>query len=502
MNLASVVRNVGSSYAGAAVNGAVLLVLTPLVVRMLGTAEYGIWVLASALGSYFGFLNAGSGAAGVRAVASLEATGKRGETSRALGSIFRIYLAAGVVAAAGLATVSFLALDRFRIAPERVGEARALLLLIAANFLVSFPLGLTRSALAGLHRFGILNGVEVGCGLFRFVVSAAVLLAGFGLVALGAVQLVSSVAGHAIRWLALRRIAPHLSLTGGREWAGLVPGVPAFSALAFGTESLRTLFDNADLLILGFLAGPPGVAAFGVALTLASLGSKVLQPLTGVFFPLASRMEALGQRDESARALTVATRVNLALSIPVVSLLLVDGDAYLRLWIGEALPGSATALRILAVLHLVSAASTAAGTYLFGAGRVGVLLKAETVRYALNLALAFPAYRWLGLPGVAAGTLLSVAVVDLVVMAGPTCRATGLPRGSFLARSVGAPVLAGLPVLLVLAVWRGVAPDPSPGLLALRAATGLAGFGLVVAISAAFREERKLAGKAMAEVIR
>jgi len=76
VSVARVVRNIGSGYAGAGVNGLVLLLLTPLVIRHLGPGDYGIWVLASAIGSYLGFLNAGSGAVGVRAVASLAGTGR------------------------------------------------------------------------------------------------------------------------------------------------------------------------------------------------------------------------------------------------------------------------------------------------------------------------------------------------------------------------------------------------------------------------------------------
>ena len=102
MSVSRVARNIGSGYAGAAVNGVVLLLLTPLVVRHLSPRAYGIWVLATAIGSYLGFLNAGSGAACVRAVARLAGTGRIGEASRDVGSIFRIYLIVGIFAAGAL----------------------------------------------------------------------------------------------------------------------------------------------------------------------------------------------------------------------------------------------------------------------------------------------------------------------------------------------------------------------------------------------------------------
>src|SRR5207249_6121841 len=116
-----------------------------------GSGDYGIWMLTSAIGSCLGFLNAGSGAAAVRSVASLAGTGRAAEASREVGSVLRIYLAVGIVACGALMLVAFTALDRFRVPLDRLPEARLLLVLIAVNFLISFPMGVTRSVLSGLH---------------------------------------------------------------------------------------------------------------------------------------------------------------------------------------------------------------------------------------------------------------------------------------------------------------------------------------------------------------
>jgi O-antigen/teichoic acid export membrane protein len=502
VSVVRVIRNIGSGYAGAAVNGVALLLLTPLVIRHLGAGDYGIWVLTTAIGGTLGFLNAGSGAAGVRSVASLAGTGRLAEASRELGSIFRIYLVVGILACGTLSLVAFTALDRFRVPRERQGEARVLLVLIALNFLVSFPMGVTRSVLAGLHRFQLLNSVEMGTAAFRLGATAALLQAGFGLVALGAVQLASSLLGHAARAVAIRRVAPGIHLTGGPGWEGMVQGVSVFSALSFGYESLRTLFDNADLLLLGILAGPEAVGLFGVALTLASLISKGLQPVSGVLFPMASQMEALGRREESARLLEVGTRVNLALGLPIVTLLAVDGGEALRIWVGEGFQKSASILAVLALANLAAASSLAATTLLFGSGRVGALLRAEAFRYVMNLALVLLLYRWLGVIGAALATLFSILLVDLYLVTKRACPWVGLPPGAFLMKSVAGPLLSGIPVVILMVAWKRLSPDPALPMLVLRWAACLGAFALVYAVSGTFREERRLAGKAWAEVFR
>src|SRR2546428_7030972 len=140
MSVSRVARNIGSGYAGAAVNGMVLLLLTPLVVRHLSPRGYGIWVLATAIGSYLGFLNAGSGAAGVRAVARLAGTGRIGEASRDIGSIFPIFLAVGVFASGALIVLSFTTLGFFHLPTAEQAEGRAPPIPIALNLLVFLSL--------------------------------------------------------------------------------------------------------------------------------------------------------------------------------------------------------------------------------------------------------------------------------------------------------------------------------------------------------------------------
>src|SRR6266850_1800317 len=233
MSVSRVARNIGSGYAGAAVNGVVMLLLTPLVVRHLSPRAYGIWVLSTAIGSYLGFLNAGSGAAGVRAVARLAGSGRIGDASRDIGSIFRIYLAVGVFASCALTILSFTTLDFFHVPAAEQAEARALLILIAINFLVSFPFGVTRSVLAGLHRFQELNAVEIVWALSRLGATFFLLSTGHGLLSLGSTQLATSIAGHLTRWLVIRRVAADLrrSLPDGLRDGGLGPalgiGAPA-----------------------------------------------------------------------------------------------------------------------------------------------------------------------------------------------------------------------------------------------------------------------------------
>ena len=67
---------------------------------------------------------------------------------------------------------------------------------------------------------------------------------------------------------------------------------------------------------------------------------------------------------------------------------------------------------------------------------------------------------------------------------------------------MGAPVLATLPWMILLAAWKSVAPAPSLPAMALRVVVSLAGFALIYTVAGAFREERRLVGQVWAEAVR
>jgi len=150
----------------------------------------------------------------------------------------------------------------------------------------------------------------------------------------------------------------------------------------------------------------------------------------------------------------------------------------------------------------MSAASLTSSTLLFGSGRVGVLLGAETARYALNLVLVLVLYRSFGLIGVALGTLVSIVVIDAAIVILRASRWAGLDAAGFLLRSLGAPILPAIPLIGLLAAWKSISPTPSIPTVSLRIFVSLAGFGLIYCVAGAFREERQLVGRAWVEATR
>ena len=56
---AKIISNIRSNWVGYAVNAAVTMLLTPFVLRQLGEARYGVWILTMSIFGYYGLLDLG-----------------------------------------------------------------------------------------------------------------------------------------------------------------------------------------------------------------------------------------------------------------------------------------------------------------------------------------------------------------------------------------------------------------------------------------------------------
>ena len=90
-------------------------------------------------------------------------------------------------------------------------------------------------------------------------------------------------------------------------------------------------------------------------------------------------------------------------------------------------------------------------------------------------------------------------VADAGIVILRASRWAGLDTSDFLIRSMGAPILATLPLMILLAAWRSVSPAPTLPTVTLRVVVCLSGFGLIYAVAGAFREERRLVVQAWVE---
>lgn len=419
-------RTVTSSYIRTVAQAAVALVLTPVLVHGLGKTEYGIWTLVLSLALYLELFEFGLGAATVKSVAEDEARGDRERTHRSIATSFWMLAVPGVAALAFGGAIAAAFPLVFDIPDTSEGATRILVLLIALDLAISIPSDTFGNTLMALQRYDLIN-VTLIVVLFAQATAWAVVIAlDGGLVALGIVTVVLSLAGQLSRFLIVRRLVPGISLSPrlvDRERVRPLAGLSVWYALA---ELSTLVIARLDVVVVGLVIGVPEAAVYAVGQKLAFLARQAIDPIVLTFFPHASELAARHEREALRSAILTGTRVSMAVAGPITITLGLLAEPALRVWVGDDFAEGSLVVVYLAAAAAVSALTRTGFEMLQGAGIARPAALVSVFEATLNLSLSIVLGRAMGLEGVALATLIAASIAHLGILVPYLGRAFGM----------------------------------------------------------------------------
>src|SRR5688572_26283011 len=197
-----------SNFAGRFTTAGIWFVLTPFVLAHLEPSGYALWVLMAAVASYGSLLDFGLGGAVVKYVAEHVARGERDAARTLIASARWLFLGLAVALFAlsiVLAPVIAALLD---VPLEDRQTARWLVIVTGAYMGLMIAYAPAVSVLRGLQRHDLFNGVQMAGSILLAASTVLVLRAGWGVVAMVALNIPVNIAmGMASTYLC-RRAAP------------------------------------------------------------------------------------------------------------------------------------------------------------------------------------------------------------------------------------------------------------------------------------------------------
>ncbi len=228
-----VLRNTLSNIAGKVVILGVWFFLTPFLIHQLGASDYGLWILISSLVAYGSLLDFGIANAITKYVAQYQAEGRIEQAHSLVATALWLYLALGLFAIMMGALLAPLVPALLSLPPRQAAMVTGLTFLSALGLGVSLPSATTIAVLRGLHRFDLANVVGIfGMTLFT-AATVGVLLAGYGLLGMVAVNVpVTLITQIPAVWL-IHRTAPELGFGLRGASRTLLKTVSSFSSILF-----------------------------------------------------------------------------------------------------------------------------------------------------------------------------------------------------------------------------------------------------------------------------
>ena len=453
-----ILRNAASGYLRVLTTVAVGFLVTPLMVRELGVANYGLWVLIQAITAYFMNLDLGLRRALIHETAIRRARGEEDSIPEATGPFFLIFVAIGVLVCLLTLLVSALLPYLFNLAPESVETGRFLLLVLGITWALQFPSNAAVGVLLGYERYDGTNALEVTARVAQGAATAVALLNGAGVEAL-AIILAGTEGTKAVANVVLAyRVVPGFGISiRNADWARLRSATKR-SMSFFVNASNGMMTSRADELMIGAFMTVGAVGVYGVGLRVVNLTRTFGGQLDEVLMPVLARLTDTRQgRRELGAVMLKATRVTAGLATSITLVLVVFGEPFLKLWIGSEVEEAYYPLVILAVMSYFAMIQGLNVRILLASEQHKATSLLTLATMVLNVVLSLVLIQRFGLIGVAAGSLIAVSAPAIVrIQMG--CRVAGLSPWRFvfsgLMPSLAPALVAGLAGFALQEVWR------------------------------------------------
>jgi O-antigen/teichoic acid export membrane protein len=427
-------HNTAANYTGSFIVLGIGFLLTPLLVRSLGATQYGIWVLVGSLTAYFQLLDVGLSASLVRYVAYSIAQNRESELSDLASTVFALYLGLAAIAGLLMLALASSAPALFNLPPQDTSLATQTFILISINFMIALPTSLYHAILVGYQRIDLNNIANVVAQTVEAVLIVILLGRGYGLLAVAAISIFSTLVLAGGRLYFVRRMAPTLRFSLRRFQPALARQIFGYSAAVFVSQVAGLVLLRTDVIILGFFYPVETITAYALPYKLANTLGVLAAPLAAVFFPAYAEMQGRLDRERLRQLYVEGGKVNALLCTLMLVFLLAVGVDILALWIGPEYQGAGPILYPLAVFFAILAVTRSGGNLLVATGKAKLRMFVALLQIILNLGLCITfAARWAG-PGLAAANAISMLVVHGLIMLPLVHRELGLSHRLVLRR--------------------------------------------------------------------
>lgn len=410
-------------------------------------------MLIGSLTGYLGLLNLGVRAAVMRYVARFHLEANDQEASAVASSALAIFLVAGTLALFVSLVFAALVVRLFHIPQNYYFASRTIVILGGGTIAVSLVSAVFGGIVAALHRFDLMNAIEVTSSFFSAGAMVLVLSAGKGLIGLAVVNFVFAIVTGVAYMLIALRIYPALRIRLGncdRQHLKLIFVLGIHSLLL--QISFNLIFYS-DSLVIGAFLSINLITFFAIAANLMNYSRMLISGISATMTPRASALEARGGRQEVQTLLMKATRLATLVILPIAVTFLLRGSSFIRLWMGhEYGEQSGRVLRILALALIFVAGNQVAISTMMGIGKHRPVVFVVCCEALCNLILSIVLVRPLGIFGVAWGTTLPSLAVSLLFWPWYVHSAIGISVRDYVISTWIRPVIAVAP-FSVLTWW-------------------------------------------------
>lgn len=325
------------SYISRIIQIVVGLLYTPVMIRILGQSEYGLYNIAASIIAYLGILNFGFGSAYMRFYSRHKTLNEKKKIATLNGMFLIIFSFLGLLAIFAGIFVAF-NIDLIfgaTLTNTELKITQILILILVLNLGVSFPVVVFNTYIQANEKFVFQNILQILSQLTTPLVSLPLLLMGYGSIGMviGTVS-INLIIEIIIGYYCIKKMKMKFSMKNFDF--GLMKEMTIYSSYIFINLIVDQINNNVDKTILGRYQGTISVAIYSVAANLKLYYTQISSTISNVFIPRIHRMIASNNSDiELTRLFTRIGRIQFILLGLVCSGFIFFGRPFIGIWAGE-----------------------------------------------------------------------------------------------------------------------------------------------------------------------
>lgn len=324
------------SYSSLILSYAIAIVYTPIMLRLLGQSEYGLYNLVSSVVSYLGLLSFGFGSAYIRYYSRYKVNNEQENIAKLNGMFLIVFSVIGLVAVLAGTVLIFNIESIFgeKLSGSEISTAKILMAIMVFNIVISFLGNVFNSYIIANEEYIFQKILQLIKTIVNPFVVIPVLLMGYksvGLVAMTTILTLAVEICNAVfcfKKLKMKLLFRNFDFT-------LMKEMTIFSSYIFINMIIDQVNWNVAQFILGIFHGTVAIAVYGLAAQLNIYYLSLSTAISNVVIPRVNRIVALNNNNkELTELLTRVGRMQFMVLSLICSGLIFFGAPFINLWAG------------------------------------------------------------------------------------------------------------------------------------------------------------------------
>ncbi|KML25016.1 oligosaccharide flippase family protein [Rossellomorea marisflavi] len=406
------------SYLSIMITTIIALIYTPIIIRLLGQSEYGLYSMIGSISAYLSIMDLGLGNAIVRYISRNRAIGNKEAEAKLNGMFLLFYSMIGALTII-VGFIVYSTVDNVfgsTLNTMEIKKAKIMVIVIIINFALSFPLAIFGSILQAYEKFVFVKLVSIIRSLAVPLMTLPFLFSGFGSISMVVVSSIVNIICLLFNvYYCFRKL--RIKVRFGKPDYSLIKEIIGYSFFVFLGIIVDQINWNTGQIILGATSGTVVVAVFAIAIQFVRLYLQFSTSISGLFLPRVSIMVANNATSSDLSNIMIKYgRVQYIILAYILSGFILYGREFIELWAGSNYISAYYMVLIIMIPITIPLIQNIGLSILQAKNLQGFRSVVLIIIAILNVSISIPLSKNLGGIGVALGTGISYIVGNGLIM--------------------------------------------------------------------------------------